>query len=70
MLTRTLWEQIGSHWPAAYWDDWIRHPDQRQGRACIRPEVVVGVVVKGRFRDHTRLARRERAMHSRCSGRE
>lgn len=23
----------------AFWDDWLRHPDQRRGRACIRPEI-------------------------------
>lgn len=22
-----------------FWDDWIRHPEQRKGRACIRPEI-------------------------------
>ncbi|KAK8825671.1 hypothetical protein WA577_000842 [Blastocystis sp. JDR] len=39
MLTRTLWQELGASWPPAYWDDWLRHPDRRQGRACIRPEV-------------------------------
>ncbi|WAR29863.1 MGAT1-like protein [Mya arenaria] len=24
---------------SAFWDDWMRHPDQRQGRSCIRPEL-------------------------------
>lgn len=23
----------------SYWDDWIRQPEQRKDRACIRPEV-------------------------------
>lgn len=23
----------------SYWDDWIRQPEQRKGRACIRPEL-------------------------------
>uniref|UniRef100_F6XZ31 Alpha-1,3-mannosyl-glycoprotein 2-beta-N-acetylglucosaminyltransferase n=1 Tax=Ciona intestinalis TaxID=7719 RepID=F6XZ31_CIOIN len=32
----TSWNQ---KWPLAFWDDWIRHPDQMQGRACIRPEI-------------------------------
>ena len=41
MLTRTLWQELGASWPPAYWDDWLRHPDRRQGRACIRPEVSV-----------------------------
>ena len=44
MLTRTLWQELGSSWPPAYWDDWLRHPDRRQGRACIRPEVGVNGV--------------------------
>uniref|UniRef100_A0A915J5R2 Alpha-1,3-mannosyl-glycoprotein 2-beta-N-acetylglucosaminyltransferase n=1 Tax=Romanomermis culicivorax TaxID=13658 RepID=A0A915J5R2_ROMCU len=22
-----------------FWDDWMRHPDQRKNRACIRPEI-------------------------------
>ena len=26
-------------WPIAFWDDWVREPDQRQGRSCIRPEI-------------------------------
>lgn len=39
MLTRSLWEELREQWPAAYWDDWLRHPDRRKGRACIRPEV-------------------------------
>lgn len=39
MLTKTLWQEIGSSWPQAYWDDWLRHPDRRKDRVCIRPEV-------------------------------
>ena len=39
MLTRSLWEELRGQWPAAYRDDWLRHPDRRKGRACIRPEV-------------------------------
>ena len=23
----------------SYWDDWIRKPEQRKDRACIRPEL-------------------------------
>jgi alpha-1,3-mannosyl-glycoprotein beta-1,2-N-acetylglucosaminyltransferase len=22
-----------------YWDDWVREPEQRKGRVCIRPEI-------------------------------
>lgn len=23
----------------SFWDDWIREPEQRKNRACIRPEI-------------------------------
>lgn len=23
----------------SFWDDWIRHPEQRKNRVCIRPEI-------------------------------
>ncbi|MCL4116845.1 UNVERIFIED_CONTAM: hypothetical protein GTU68_064524 [Idotea baltica] len=39
MLTKDLWGELGPKWPRSYWDDWIRAKDQRQGRACIRPEI-------------------------------
>lgn len=39
MLTRSLWSELSVKWPKSYWDDWIRDPGQRKGRACIRPEV-------------------------------
>ena len=39
MLTKNLWNELGSKWPPAYWDDWLRHPDRRHSRSCIRPEV-------------------------------
>lgn len=39
MLTKSLWLELYSKWPRAYWDDWIRDPAQRKGRACIRPEI-------------------------------
>ncbi|KXJ29061.1 Alpha-1,3-mannosyl-glycoprotein 2-beta-N-acetylglucosaminyltransferase [Exaiptasia diaphana] len=38
-LTNSTWGELKSKWPAAFWDDWMRHPDQRQDRACIRPEI-------------------------------
>ena len=31
--------ELGPKWPDAYWDDWLRDPAQRKGRACLRPEV-------------------------------
>lgn len=39
MLTRQLWAELSPKWPKSYWDDWIRQPEQRQNRACIRPEI-------------------------------
>lgn len=39
MLTRDLWLELAPKWPKSYWDDWIRQPEQRKNRACIRPEV-------------------------------
>eukprot|EP00056_Hartaetosiga_gracilis_P006426 m.96550 g.96550 ORF g.96550 m.96550 type:complete len:481 (-) comp12470_c0_seq1:50-1492(-) len=40
MLTRKLWvEELSSKWPSNFWDDWMREHEQRQGRACIRPEI-------------------------------
>ncbi|UXI22337.1 phosphatidylinositol-binding clathrin assembly protein LAP [Sarcoptes scabiei] len=39
MLTKDLWLEFQNKWPKAFWDDWIRQPEQRKNRACIRPEV-------------------------------
>ncbi|OTF71099.1 alpha-1,3-mannosyl-glycoprotein, partial [Euroglyphus maynei] len=39
MLTKDLWLEFQHKWPKAFWDDWIREPEQRKNRACIRPEI-------------------------------
>lgn len=39
MLTKELWSELSIKWPKAFWDDWIRNPQQRKERACIRPEI-------------------------------
>lgn len=40
MLSNDLWtKELGPKWPKSFWDDWIRNPEQRKGRACIRPEI-------------------------------
>uniref|UniRef100_A0AC35TNJ2 Alpha-1,3-mannosyl-glycoprotein 2-beta-N-acetylglucosaminyltransferase n=1 Tax=Rhabditophanes sp. KR3021 TaxID=114890 RepID=A0AC35TNJ2_9BILA len=39
LMDRRLWKEIGSSWPDGFWDDWIRLPEQRKERVCIRPEV-------------------------------
>uniref|UniRef100_A0A914WNW8 Alpha-1,3-mannosyl-glycoprotein 2-beta-N-acetylglucosaminyltransferase n=1 Tax=Plectus sambesii TaxID=2011161 RepID=A0A914WNW8_9BILA len=39
MLTDRLWTELAPIWPSSFWDDWLRLPEQRKDRACIRPEV-------------------------------
>ncbi|NXO93052.1 MGAT1 acetylglucosaminyltransferase, partial [Certhia brachydactyla] len=39
LLLAELWDELEAKWPPAFWDDWMRQPEQRRGRSCIRPEV-------------------------------
>ncbi|UMM42413.1 hypothetical protein L5515_018252 [Caenorhabditis briggsae] len=39
MLSRELWEELSPGFPVAYWDDWMRKPEIRKSRSCIRPEI-------------------------------
>lgn len=39
MLEKKTWLEMENDWPITFWDDWMRHPDQRKDRACIRPEI-------------------------------
>jgi alpha-1,3-mannosyl-glycoprotein beta-1,2-N-acetylglucosaminyltransferase len=39
MMSRALWAELQPKWPAGFWDDWLRQPQVRRGRSCIRPEV-------------------------------
>lgn len=39
LLTASLWHELAPKWPIGFWDDWLREPAQRQGRATIRPEL-------------------------------
>lgn len=39
MLSRAVWKSLERRWPNGFWDDWMRQPDKRSGRSCIRPEV-------------------------------
>ncbi|VBB32896.1 unnamed protein product [Acanthocheilonema viteae] len=49
MLTSQLWEELKVKWPETFWDDWMRDPAQRQGRACIRPEISrTGISLRGK----------------------
>lgn len=39
LMTKSLWNELGSDWPELHWDEWMRYPEQRKGRVTIRPEV-------------------------------
>ncbi|XP_052084095.1 alpha-1,3-mannosyl-glycoprotein 2-beta-N-acetylglucosaminyltransferase-like isoform X1 [Mytilus californianus] len=39
MLEKHVWLELSPKWPDSFWDDWMRHPDQRKNRVCIRPEI-------------------------------
>ncbi|TSK28261.1 Alpha-1,3-mannosyl-glycoprotein 2-beta-N-acetylglucosaminyltransferase [Bagarius yarrelli] len=39
MLLKEMWAELEPKWPKAFWDDWMRHPEQRKERSCIRPEI-------------------------------
>lgn len=39
MLNKELWEEVSPKWPQGFWDDWLREPEQRQGRSCAYPEI-------------------------------
>ncbi|NXJ73029.1 MGAT1 acetylglucosaminyltransferase, partial [Rostratula benghalensis] len=39
LLLAELWEELEPKWPPAFWDDWMRQPQQRRDRSCVRPEV-------------------------------
>ncbi|CAK1548811.1 unnamed protein product [Leptosia nina] len=39
VLRSETWDQLEPKWPEAFFDDWLRDPENTQGRACIRPEI-------------------------------
>nr|XP_061808955.1 alpha-1,3-mannosyl-glycoprotein 2-beta-N-acetylglucosaminyltransferase b isoform X1 [Nerophis lumbriciformis] len=39
MLLKEVWDELEPKWPSAFWDDWMRLPEQRKDRSCIRPEI-------------------------------
>jgi alpha-1,3-mannosyl-glycoprotein beta-1,2-N-acetylglucosaminyltransferase len=39
MMSRAVWDELAPIWPKGFWDDWMRQPDKRKSRSCIRPEV-------------------------------
>ncbi|XP_063041328.1 alpha-1,3-mannosyl-glycoprotein 2-beta-N-acetylglucosaminyltransferase b isoform X2 [Engraulis encrasicolus] len=39
MLMKEMWNELEPKWPKAFWDDWMRQPEQRRDRSCVRPEI-------------------------------
>ncbi|CAI5454006.1 unnamed protein product [Caenorhabditis angaria] len=39
MLTKEIWAELSEQFPISYWDDWMRKPEVRKNRSCIRPEI-------------------------------
>eukprot|EP01125_Pyxidicula_operculata_P015130 TRINITY_DN5109_c0_g1_i2.p1 TRINITY_DN5109_c0_g1~~TRINITY_DN5109_c0_g1_i2.p1 ORF type:complete len:233 (-),score=24.82 TRINITY_DN5109_c0_g1_i2:65-763(-) len=39
MISDKVWREWEDKWPSAYWDDWVREPNQRNDRSCIYPEI-------------------------------
>lgn len=39
MLLKEMWDELEPKWPKAFWDDWMRQPEQRRDRSCVRPEI-------------------------------
>ncbi|NWW47741.1 MGAT1 acetylglucosaminyltransferase, partial [Pedionomus torquatus] len=40
LLLAELWEELEPKWPKAFWDDWMRQPEQRRGRSCLNDRFV------------------------------
>ena len=38
MMSEHIWRELAPKWPKAYWDDWLREPQQRKNRNVIRWE--------------------------------
>lgn len=39
VLRSETWFRLAPKWPSAFFDDWLRNPDNIDGKSCIRPEV-------------------------------
>jgi len=39
MMRKPMWAEVRDRWAQAYWDEFMRRPDVRHGRQCLRPEV-------------------------------
>ncbi|RVE53615.1 hypothetical protein evm_001756 [Chilo suppressalis] len=38
-LRKETWLDLEQKWPEAFFDDWLRDPENTRGKACIRPEI-------------------------------
>lgn len=36
---KNIYLELEPNWPITFWDDWMRKPENRKDRACIRPEI-------------------------------
>jgi len=39
MMTNDVWGEVRDRWPDAFWDEFMRRPDVRKGRHCLRPDI-------------------------------
>lgn len=39
MMVKKNWNRLRDSWPNSYWDQWMRKPEIRDDRQCIRPEI-------------------------------
>merc|ERR1719433_1731771 len=39
MMEGAVWNEVRHRWAPGFWDEFMRRPDVRRGRHCIRPEV-------------------------------
>eukprot|EP00442_Polarella_glacialis_P057928 CAMPEP_0115058756 /NCGR_PEP_ID=MMETSP0227-20121206/6531_1 /TAXON_ID=89957 /ORGANISM="Polarella glacialis, Strain CCMP 1383" /LENGTH=123 /DNA_ID=CAMNT_0002443787 /DNA_START=66 /DNA_END=433 /DNA_ORIENTATION=+ len=39
MMDKSMWSEVRDRWAVAFWDEFMRRPDVRKGRSCIRPEI-------------------------------
>eukprot|EP00933_Yihiella_yeosuensis_P018649 TRINITY_DN15239_c0_g3_i1.p1 TRINITY_DN15239_c0_g3~~TRINITY_DN15239_c0_g3_i1.p1 ORF type:complete len:520 (+),score=95.62 TRINITY_DN15239_c0_g3_i1:22-1581(+) len=39
MMDKNMWGEVRERWAVAYWDEFMRRPDVRHKRHCIRPDI-------------------------------
>jgi len=39
MLQSEMWDEVRDRWAVAFWDEFMRRPDVRKDRHCIRPDI-------------------------------